>query len=593
MTRRDLIKVARGNKPADLLLTNARIVNVFTAEIERGNVAIYNGRIAGIGDYWAGEKVIDLKGQYIVPSFIDGHVHPESSLLHIARYAQVVVPHGIGAIVTDFHEIANVKGLKGIEYMLRCAQPLPLDVYLMVPSCVPATNLETSGACLKASDIREALSWENTIGLGEMMNYPGVLASEEDVLSKMLIASGKLIDGHAPGLYGKELNAYIASGISSDHECTNIEEAKDKLKCGMYIMIREGSSEKNLEALMPVVTDDTYKRCLFVVDDRNCIDLIRLGDVDAVVRKAIRLGMDPIRAIQLATINPADYFGLRGLGAIAPGYYANLFVTGDLSSLQANMVFYRGEQVAEEGKPLFATPILINDEANTINIGNLNLESLRMSASDGLSHVIEIIPDQIVTRKLQERVKSENGFVVPDIEKDILKLVVVERHKATGNIGLGLVRGFGLKSGALGSSFAHDSHNIIVVGTNDRDIFHTIKEIERLHGGLVIVANGHVLYSLPLPIAGQLSTEHPDLVAMRLEKLHELASLLGCSLRNPFATLSMLALPVIPELRLTDLGLVDVQSQLFIDECGFSYPGTETDSIKTEQAHEVLTGKQK
>jgi len=556
---KNLISVARGEVPADLILANAKIVNTLSGEIEEGNVAICGERIAGVGDYKFGKEVIDLAGKYLSTGLIDGHIHPESSMLHIARYAEVVVPRGVSAIVTDLHEIANVKGLEGARYMIDCAQHLPLDLYFMVPSCVPATSLETSGAQLTAEDIASALSWENTIGLGEVMNFPGVLAADAEILAKIAASQGKIVDGHAPGLDRKNLNAYIACGILSDHESTSLDEAKEKLQRGMYVMIREGSSEKNLETLLPLVTDKTYKRCLFVVDDRSCADLLRDGDIDAVVRKAIKLGLDPVRAIQLATINSADYFRLPGLGAIAPGYLANLVVTSNLAAFEAEMVLYRGRLVARDGKPLFS-PLLREDKAmtHTINIKPFDIEALNIPAPKGASHIIELVPNQIITKKVEEKAKVAGGFVVPDTERDILKLVVVERHRATGNIGLGLVKGFGLNRGALASSIAHDSHNIIAVGSDDNDIYIAIKEVERLGGGLVIVAEGKILSALPLPIAGLLSDEPLETVVNRLEGLEKTATEMGAKLDSPFATLSFLALPVIPELRLTDKGLVDV-----------------------------------
>jgi adenine deaminase len=561
-----LISVAKEEAPADLLLLHARIVNTFAGEVEEGNVAICGERIAGIGDYQLGKEVVDLEGKYLSPALIDGHVHPESSMLHLARYAEAVVPRGICAIVTDLHEIANVKGLKGIQYMLSCAQFLPLDLYFMVPSCVPSTHLETSGAHLTSRDVETALALEIAIGLGEVMNFPGVLAADREVLAKIAAAKGKLVDGHAPGVGGRDLNAYIASGIHSDHESTSYEEAREKLLRGMYVMIRDGSSEKNLEALLPLVTDKTYKRCLFVVDDRSCADLMEDGDIDAVVRKAIRLGLDPVRAIQLATINTADYFRLDGLGAVAPGYFANLAVVSDLASFEAEKVFYRGKLVAEKGHPLFSPSVPEDKEmTRTVHVKPFDKGALRMPARDGASLVIEIVPDQTVTRKFEARAKVEEGFIVADTRRDILKLAVVERHKATGNIGLGLVKGFGLKKGALASSIAHDSHNIVVAGTNDEDIYVAIKEVERLQGGLVVTADGNVLGSLALPVAGLLSTEPLKTVVNRLQSLMGLAAGLGCQLPHPFATLSLLALPVIPELRLTDLGLVDVLAFKLVD----------------------------
>lgn len=554
-----LISVAKGELPADLVLANAMVVNVFTGEIESGNVAICGDRIAGVGDYHQAKQVLDLRGKYLAPGFINGHTHLESSMLDIGQYARAVVPRGTLAVVTDLHELANVCGLEGIRYVLRCARRLPLELFLMAPSCVPATHLETSGASLEPEVIRQILRLRDCIGLGEVMNFPGVLSGDEGVLGKIDLAQGKVVDGHAPGVTGKNLSAYIAAGIYSDHESVSLDEARDKLRQGMYVMIREGSSEKNLDALLPLVTDNTYKRCLFVVDDRSCVDLLRDGDIDAVVRKAIRSGLDPVRAIQMTTINAAEYFRLDRLGAIAPGYIANLIVVGNLSSLKIDMVFYRGRLVARQGMPLF--PLYQSSAGGltrTVNIKPFNIEALRLLVSGETEAVIELVPGQIITKKRMERIKVSDGVIVPDINRDILKLVVVERHRATGNIGLGLVTGFGLKRGALASSIAHDSHNIIAVGTNDEDIFTAVKEIERLRGGLVIAAEGKVLASLALPIAGLLSNEPLEAVVSKLEKLEQLAKDLGTALPSPFATLSFLALPVIPELRLTDLGLVDV-----------------------------------
>jgi len=556
-----LISVAKGELPADLLLANAKVVNVCTGEVESGNVAICGDRIAGVGDYQQAKQVLDLGGKYLAPGLINGHIHPESSMLDITQYARAVVPRGTLAIVTDLHEIANVSGLDGIRYVLNCARRLPLEFFLMAPSCVPATHLETSGARLGPEDIRQILRWKGVIGLGEVMNFPGVLSGDVGVLSKIDLARGKIVDGHAPGLSGKDLSAYIAAGIYSDHESVSLDEAREKLRRGMWVMIREGSSEKNLDALLPLVTDKTYKRCLFVVDDRSCADLLRDGDIDAVVRKAIRLGLDPVRAIQMATINTAEYFKLDRLGAIAPGYLANLIVISDLPNLEIEKVFYRGRLVAREGEPLF--PIYQYGGkrlTNTVNIKPFNKDALKLLASGETEPVIEIVPGQIITRKRVEKVKIYEGVVVPDIDRDILKLVVVERHRASGNIGLGLVKGFRLKRGAIASSIAHDSHNIVAVGTSDEDIFAAVKEIERLQGGLVVVAGGKVLSSLALPVAGLLSDEPLEVVVAKLEKLEQLAKDLGATLAAPFATLSFLALPVIPELRLTDLGLVDVNA---------------------------------
>jgi adenine deaminase len=548
-----LIQVAKGELPADLLLANAKIINVFTGQIEPGNVAICGDRIAGVGDYQKAKEVVDVGGRYIAPGLINGHIHPESSMLDIAQYARAVVPHGTTALVTDLHEIANVSGLAGIRYILNRARRLPFDLFLMAPSCVPATGRETSGANLGPEEIGKILKFKECLGLGEVMNFPGVIGGDKAVLKKIGLARGKIIDGHAPGLGGKALSAYIAAGIYSDHESVSPDEAREKLRRGMWLMLREGSSEKNLEALLPLVTDKTFQRCMLVVDDRSCLDLLKDGDIDGVVRKAIRLGLEPVRAIQLATINPAEYFRRQGLGAIAPGYVANLIVLGDLPELKIEQVFYRGKLVAEEGKPLFPAPRAKVGLTDTVRIKPFTIDRLKFSPSGEAEPVIEVVPGQIITRKKMAKIRS-----VPDPERDILKLVVVERHRATGNIGVGLVSGFGLKRGALASSIAHDSHNIIAVGASDGDIFTAIREIERLKGGLVAVAGGKALTSLALPIAGLLSDQPLEVVVSKLERLEKIASELGTKLASPFATLSFLALPVIPEIRLTDRGVVEV-----------------------------------
>ncbi len=559
MSLAKLISVARGDAPADLLLKNAKIINTFVGIIEEGNVAIYDDRIAGIGNYQKAKKAIDLDGSYLAPGLIDGHTHIESSMLHPAQYAQAVVPRGTSVLVTDLHEITNVSGLEGIKFVMNWAQKLPLDMFFMAPSCVPATHMETSGAEIKAQDIKKLLKMKNVIGLGEMMNFPGVISGDKQVLSKITAAQGKIIDGHAPAVTNKRLNAYLAAGIQSDHESTTTEEGREKLRRGMYLMIREGSSEKNLNALLPLVNTKTFKRCFFVVDDRSCSDLLREGDIDAVVRKAIQSGLEPVRAIQLATINTAEYFKLYNRGGIAPGYIANLITITNLPKLEIDMVFYKGDLVARGGSYLLPPPKVSTKElTDTVRIKPFGIEALKLTARGESLPVIEIIPGQIVTKKRIEQVKVKDGAIMPDLEEDILKLVVVERHKASGNIGVGLVKGFGLKRGALASSIAHDSHNIVAVGTNDHDIFTAVKEIEKLQGGLVVCVDGKILASLPLPVAGLLSPEPLEAVVKKFEKLEKTASGLGNIPPTPFALLSFVALPVIPELRLTDMGLVDV-----------------------------------
>jgi len=560
MNLRELVSVAKGETPADLLLKNARIVNTFIGEIEEADVAIYGDRIAGVGNYDRATEIVDLEGSFLAPGLINGHTHIESSMLHPVRYAQAVVPRGTLAVVTDLHEIANVSGSKGIKFVTDLARKLPLDMLFMAPSCVPATHLETSGARISSKEVKKILAHPKIIGLGEMMNFPGVVSGNEEVLQKIDAAKGKVIDGHAPGLTGKELNAYLSAGIRSDHESTTLEEGKEKLSRGMYLMIREGSSEKNLDALLPLVTDNTYKRCFFVVDDLNCSDLLWEGDIDAVVRKAIDRGLEPVRAIQMATINTAEYFRLHDRGAIGPGYIANLITINDLAKLEIDTVFHQGKMVAKGGKLLFSLPPVTLELKDIVRIKPPMGKSLKIPAVDNTYPVIEIIPGQIVTRKVIEEVKVADGAALPDVERDILKLVVVERHKASGKVGVGLVKGFGLKRGALASSVAHDSHNIIAVGANDLDILKAIEEINRLQGGLVVCANLEILASLPLPIAGLLSPEPLDVVVTQHEVVEKTAASLGNLPTAPFSILSFLALPVIPELRLTDLGLVDVKN---------------------------------
>lgn len=559
-----IIAVARGKAPASLLLTNARVVNVFNASVETAHIAIFEGVIAGVGDYTSALEVIDLGGQFVIPGLINGHTHIESSLLDIGQYAAAVVPLGTLGVVTDLHEIANVSGLAGLRYILNAVRRLPFEFYLMAPSCVPATPFETAGAAIDTAELKQIGGWRGAIGLGEMMNYPGVLVGDEQVLSK--ISTAGLIDGHAPSLGGKDLNAYIAAGITSDHESVTLAEAAAKLARGMYIMIREGSSEKNLESLLPLVTTENSRRCLLVVDDRSCADLLSDGDINAVLRKAVRLGLDPLRAVQMATLNAAERFGLKRVGAVAPGYLANLAVTPDLAEFRMSKVFHRGRLVAEKSNALFKPPAAAGRVLrHSVNVSRHDQSIFHFKGSGRKMPVIEVVPGQIVTRKSTHNLTPDPyGYLQADTGRDILKMAVIERHRASGNVGLGFVKGFGLKRGALASSVAHDSHNIVVLGTNDADMALAVEEIIHLQGGLAAVENGKTIASMALPVAGLLSDRPPEEVSAKLEILDGAAHNLGSVIPAPFALLSFLALPVIPELRLTDRGLFDVTRFEFV-----------------------------
>ncbi|MEE8362528.1 MAG: adenine deaminase [Dehalococcoidia bacterium] len=561
-----LIAVARGDLPADLVLANARIVNTFTGEVERGSVAVAEGRVAGVGDYSEAAEVVDLEDRYLAPGLIDGHVHIESSMLDVEQYARAVVPRGTLTAVTDLHEIANVTGLRGIRYVRDRARRVPLDLFFMAPSCVPATGMETSGATLGPAEVRQVLGWRDVLGLGEVMNFPGVVSGSDDMLDKIAAAGTKARDGHAPGLSGRSLNAYLCPLLGSDHEVTTYEEGLEKLRRGMHLMIREGSAEKNLEDLLPLVTDGNYHRCMLVVDDRSALDIIEDGDLDAVVRKAISLGLDPVRAVQMASLNTARYFRLDGRGGIGPGYYADLLVIPDLHEFRVERAYSRGKLVARDGEALFDVRGRRSRWiTNTFDVAPVTAESLALrSHGRGPVPVIEIIPGQIVTGRAEATPRVVDGAVRSDPERDLLKLAVIERHRATGNVGVALVRGFGLRRGAIGTSIAHDSHNIVVAGVSDRDILAAVEAITASRGGLVCVADGEVLARLELPIAGLMSPEPLETVATKLRELEAAAAGLGCPLASPFSVLSFLALPVIPALKLTDRGLVDVLAGEFV-----------------------------
>jgi len=564
-----IIRVARGEEEAELLLKNARLVNVLSGEIHETDVAVASNRVVGLGEYEA-KEVLDLQGSYLCPGFIDGHVHIESSMLRIPEFARVVVPHGTTTVVADPHEIANILGLDGILYMMESSKGSPLEVYFMLPSCVPSTELETAGSRLMSYDLSPLLREDWVVGVAEMMNYPGVLDRNGDVLARIAIAGGKRVDGHAPRLSGKDLNAYIAAGIASDHESSSLEEAREKLQLGMYVMIREGSVARNMEALLELVTPENARRCMFVSDDNDPAQLLEHGHMDHIVGKAIGLGLEPVLAIQMATINAAEYFGLRNLGAIAPGYRADMVVFDDFDNFRIDKVFRGGRLVSEFGEMLDMggerRPVPLR---GTVNVSWIELEHFRIQAEGTRARVIELTPKQLVTRQVVHPVKTVDGVAVADVERDMLKLAVIERHLASGNTGLGFVKGFGLKRGALASSVAHDSHNIIVVGTNDEDMMTAAVQIVKMQGGLVVAADGEVLATVRLPIAGLMSEKSAKEVSVEMQDIEQAARDVGCTVSTPFMAMSFLALPVIPRLRLTDKGLVDVKKfgfvPLFVD----------------------------
>jgi adenine deaminase len=564
------LSIARGEQPAELLFKNANLVNVLSGEIYPTDVAVDDGRVVGLGRYEA-KKVIDLAGAYLAPSLIEGHFHVESSMLTMPEFARAVVPHGTGAVVIDPHEYANVLGLDGIRYVLESSKNLPLDFFVMLPSCVPATPLETAGARLTAEDLKLMIADERIAGVAELMNYPGVYSGAESELAKIRAGKGKNIDGHAPGLTGRNLNAYVLAGVRSDHESTELAEAQEKLRLGLHLLLREGSTERNLGTLLPLINAHNAFNCSFATDDKLAGDLVSEGHIDHCVRKAIQMGLPPIVAIQIATINTARHYRLRNFGAIAPRFWADFIVVDDLQKFVVRQTYKKGVLVAERGKYLAPEPAIVPQPRSTMNLRYNRDKDLVVPVKNASKiRVIEIVPNQIVTRQLIETPLTQNGWVVPDIERDILKLVVVERHRATGNVAVGFVRGFKLKAGALGSTVAHDAHNVVVVGTNDSDIAAVIAELEKTQGGQVAVVNGQVKASLSLPIAGLVSDRPLDEVIERIAGLNAAARALGCDLEAPFMTLSFLSLSPIPELKLTDQGLIDAvnmrRTSLFVSE---------------------------
>ncbi len=554
------IHAAAGKIPADLVLKNANYVNVFSNEILQGDIAISEGEIVGIGTY-TGKQQIEMDRKLVCPGFMDAHIHLESSLVTPAEFARIVLSHGTTAVIADPHEIANVMGTQGIEYMLQATEGLPLDVFFTVPSCVPASSLDEAGAALDHDDTETYMQKQRVLGLAEMMNYPGVLNSDPEVLLKLESAKTlkKRIDGHAPGLQGKNLNAYIEAGIHSDHECSYLEEAKEKLRRGQYIMIREGTAARNLEALYPLLLDSCYTRCIFCTDDKHPNDLLQKGHMDYICRQAVSFGVDPIRAIQAATLHPAQYFHLDNRGAIAPGYVADLTVLEDLQTFHVLEVYKNGVRVWAENKQTEITVPCMDEALKTAAENTFHLPKL--SPEDfiaGDAGVIGMLPGEIVTeyKGIAQKV---------DLDTDILKIAVVERHKNTGHIGLGYLQGYGLRKGAVATSVSHDSHNIIAVGENDEDLALAVNRVAENKGGIVVVCGGKIEGELSLEIGGLMSGRPLLEVNEKLENAKKAAYRLGVKEGiDPFMTLSFMALPVIPQVRITTRGIVDVIEQRYL-----------------------------
>ncbi len=564
-----VIDAAMGRIPADVVIKNCKVVNVFSGEIQEGNIAISGGQIVGIGDY-EGKEVIDAEGRYAAPGFIDSHIHIESSYVSPEELGRLVVPHGGTTIMADPHEIANVCGAEGLAYMVEAGKRTALDIKYELPSCVPATPFENAGAVLDAKEIEKLIVSEDFIGLGEFMNFPGVINNDEDVVGKLVAAkkAGKWIDGHGSGLAGNTLDAYVSAGILADHECSTVEEMKDRLDRGMYILLRQGSACHNLRTLLAGVTPENSRRCLLCSDDRQPKTILHEGHLDNHLRICVEEGLDAVSAIRMATLNAAECFGLKDRGAIAPGYRADIVLMDDLKDFNVNRVWIEGKLVAEEGKYL---PTIdrydISSVKGSVVLKDFSKDKFKMNLKSNNVNVIGILPGGVVTEKLTAEIELDaDGEFVFNPEKDIVKVAVLERHKGTGNVACGFLKGYGIKEGAVALSIAHDSHNIIVVGVNDEEMEFAVNSLVAQEGGIVLVKNGQIVESMPMPIAGLMSDQSGEWVDEKLTSIHEKAyTELGISGSvEPVMTLCFMSLIVIPAIKLTDTGLFDVTTFSFI-----------------------------
>jgi adenine deaminase len=560
------LKVARGDEPAELALRGGRVVNVFTGEILEADVAVAGGRITGVGLEYDAQEEVDLAGLYVCPGLIDSHVHIESSMVIPFQFARAVAPRGTTTVVADPHEVANVAGEAGVRYMLDASEGIPLQVLIALPSCVPATHMGTAGAELTAEDLLSLANLPRVVGLAEFMNAPGAVLGLPGALEKLEAFQGRVIDGHAPGVTGKWLQAYIGAGPGSDHESTTADEMREKLRLGMYVFLREATGAKNLRDLLPAVTKSNSRRCGFSTDDRHPGDLIEEGHVDHMLRIAVSEGLDPVTAIRMATLNASEWFGLRDRGAIAPGRRADIAVFSDLKDFRAEFVLSEGRVVARGGEPVgeWTAPQVDDSGVRGSVRVDWDTTSLKVPARGERLRVIGVVPGQVVTEQLIDAAKVVDGMAVADVDRDLLKMAVIERHRGTGNVGLGFVRGFGLKRGAIAGSVAHDAHNLTVVGCDDLSMMTAARAVGDMGGGLVAAAGEEVLASLPLPIAGLMSDQPLESVRRQMDELVTVARDLGSGLHDPYMSLGFLALEVIPALKLTDQGLVDVEKFDFV-----------------------------